>query len=192
MNTPQPLKKSLICTLSDEERRNYGIELATTLEAIEEVEDEKKKNADRFKDRIAGLQGKADDIRQKVSSGQEWRDVECSVIYNEPVEGRKQIVRNDTGEVVATEWMTDSEKQFTLPLDSPDDTDADAVEVESEVVTDERNEVEVEHDAAEGAGADVPEFLKKKSRKKKADAPGEPMPEQDPEAPTEAADAGDY
>lgn len=113
---PQPIKRSLICTLTDEERRNYGIKLATTLEDIENVEAEKKRSADHFKDRVGGLQATADDLRRKVSTGQEWRDVECVVKFCEPDKAHKQIVRTDTGEVVSTEIMTESDKQLKLPI----------------------------------------------------------------------------
>jgi ribosome modulation factor len=113
---PPPIKRSLICTLTDEERRNYGIKLATTLEDIENVEAEKKRSADHFKDRVGGLQATADDLRRKVSTGQEWRDVECVVKFCEPDKAHKQIVRTDTGEVVSTEIMTESDKQLKLPI----------------------------------------------------------------------------
>ncbi|MCW1921296.1 hypothetical protein OKA05_01955 [Luteolibacter arcticus] len=134
MNTKTPplLKKSLICALTDDERRRYGIDLATTLEDMEAVEAEKKKNADHFKDRIAGLQAAADTLRLKVSSGQEWREVECTVVFGQPTPDRKQTIRNDTGEVVATEWMSEFDKQGMLPLDET--ADDGVIDVEAEPV----------------------------------------------------------
>ena len=141
MKTPPPLTKSLICTLSDEERRNYGIQLATTLEEIEGIEAEKKKISDRYKDRIAGLQSRADDIRQKVSSGQEWREVECTVVLCQPTADHKQIVRNDTGEVVGTECMNNADRQAMLPFVEPEAEGV--IDVEAEPVEGERNWDEV-------------------------------------------------
>lgn len=142
MKTPPTLKKSLLCTLTDEEQREYGVALATAYEDMERVEAEKKRQTDHFKDRIAGLQAKADELRRKVSTGQEWRDVECVVTYGVPMADRKTITRTDTGEVVETTWMTEAEKQFQLPLDDDGshivdcDIPADdhAIEVEAEHV----------------------------------------------------------
>lgn len=97
MKTETNITKSLICELTEKERENYGIELATTLQDMDDVEVEKKRNADHFKDRLGGLQSKADELRRKVSSGQEWRDVKCEVRLSEPDADHKQVVRLDTG-----------------------------------------------------------------------------------------------
>ncbi len=141
MKTPPPttLKKSLLCTLTDEEQREYGVALAIAYEDMETVEAEKKRQTDHFKDRIAGLQAKADTLRHKVSTGQEWRDVECVVTFGVPMADRKTITRIDTGEVVETTWMTEAEKQLNLPLDEtiPDidiDGGGNVLEVDAEHV----------------------------------------------------------
>lgn len=137
MNTPEKkntIKRSLLCTLTDEERRNYGIKLATTLDDIEAVEAEKKRTVDHYKDRIAGLTAAASDISRKVSTGQEWRDVECRIDYGVPDKLHKQVVRLDTLEVVATEVMTEADKQLRLPIEENTD---DAGEGESDAESDE-------------------------------------------------------
>jgi hypothetical protein len=210
MNDTTTIKKSLLCSLSDDERRTYGIKLATTLEDIETVEADKKRQTDHFKDRIAGLQANADQLRHKVSTGQEWRDIECTVIFGQPTPDRKQIIRPDTGEVVETTWMTESEKQRELPLviegddeDTAGDDDG-VIDVESEPVTmhagGEMIEVEgrrqmveiVEDDDDDAAPVVVDESKPAKSRRKKPDADA-PMPADDTEAPQPAdSTADDY
>jgi len=140
--------KSLICALTDEERRTYGIKLAGLLDDIDNVEGEKKKQADHYKDRIGGLQAAADELRRKVSTGQEWREVECQEVLGQPTPDKKQIIRTDTGEVIGCEWMTEADKQGLLALDLIDgEEDAD-----EEDEAEERTEAEVEADVAEGAG----------------------------------------
>jgi hypothetical protein len=115
---PDTISKSLLCKLTDEQRKDFGIKLATTLEEVQRVEEEKKRNADHYKDRIGGLQATADELRRKVSTGQEWRDVECTVEFDDPTPGIKSVVRIDNGEVVETKAMTDADKQFVLDLDA--------------------------------------------------------------------------
>lgn len=126
---PDTISKSLLCKLTDEQRKDFGIKLATTLEEVQRVEEEKKRNVDHYKDRIGGLQATADELRRKVSTGQEWRDVECTVEFDDPTPGFKSVVRIDNGEVVETKAMTDADKQFVLDLDEPDDGSIDDVVV---------------------------------------------------------------
>lgn len=125
---PTTIKQQLMCDLTDTERREYGIVLATTLGDIEEIEAEKKKHSDHFKDRIAGLQARADETSRKVRDGKEWRNVECQVLLGTPDRDHKQTIRLDTGETIRTEMMTDSDRQLVMPLDDDalDDDDHDS------------------------------------------------------------------
>lgn len=113
--------ETLVCELTDTERREHGIALATTLGDMESLEAEKKSTADHYKDRLAGMQARADDLSRKVRDGKEWRDVECIVEFGQPDREHKQIIRLDTGETVRTLRMTAEELQFKLPLDSDDE-----------------------------------------------------------------------
>jgi hypothetical protein len=130
------IKQTLTCDLTDKERREYGINLATTLADYEALETEKKQNADHYKDRLAGLQAHADELARKVRDGKEWRDVECRVYYGQPDKEHKQTVRLDTMEVVKTERMTEVDLQLVMPLeeeeDSADNFDGATVDVEGE------------------------------------------------------------
>ena len=111
------IKKTLICELTEKERREYGISLATTLGDMEEIEAQKKREMDHFKDRIAGLQARADELSRKVRDGKEWREVGCQVCYGVPDKEHKQTVRLDTMVIVQTERMTEADLQLVMPLD---------------------------------------------------------------------------
>lgn len=115
------ITRTLLCELSDEERRDYGIKLAVTLDDIEKVETEKKASNDHFKNRIAGLAANADELKRTVATGKEWREVECEVELCKPDSEHKQIVRLDTFEVIATEWMTSDEMQPSLLIDNEEE-----------------------------------------------------------------------
>lgn len=111
------IKKTLMCELTEKERREYGISLATTLGDMSEIEAQKKREMDHFKDRLAGLQAKADELSRKVRDGKEWRDVECQVLYSTPDKEHKQTIRLDTGATVQTERMTEVDLQLVIPLE---------------------------------------------------------------------------
>lgn len=115
------IKQSLICDLTDKERREYGIQLATTLGDMEDVEAEKKRHMDHYKDRLGGMQATADTLGRKVRDGKEWRDVECRVVLGQPDKTHKQTIRLDTGETVKTEMMDEYDLQRVLPLDETEE-----------------------------------------------------------------------
>ncbi|NQX02772.1 hypothetical protein HQ447_19095 [bacterium] len=129
------IKTTLICDLTDKERREYGISLATTLGDMEDVEGQKKKEMDHYKDRLSGMQARADELSRKVRDGKEWRDVECRVYYGQPDKEHKQTIRMDTGETVKTERMTETDLQLVMPLDETQDVATqDTSEEEDEVL----------------------------------------------------------
>ena len=134
-----------MCQLTDQERREYGIQLATTLGDMENVEAEKKKEMDHFKDRLCGLQARADELSRKVRDGKEWRGVDCVIRYSQPDDDHKQVIRLDTGEVVRTALMTQEDRQLVMPLDDDDDVVYQAGEEDGE--------------DADVAGVDGPEIV---------------------------------
>jgi len=169
MNT-KTIKQTLMCDLTDKERREYGISLATTLGDMGEIETQKKREMDHFKDRIAGLQAKADELSRKVRDGKEWRDVECQILLGSPDREHKQTIRLDTGETIRTERMTEADLQLVMPLDDlsikvGDDLDAAREEDEADMAgpePDEEPDEEVLYQSSEeepaGELEDAPEY----------------------------------
>lgn len=162
-----------MCELTQSERNEYGIKLATTLGDIEDIEAEKKKNADHYKDRIAGHQARADELSRKVRDGKEWRDVECEVLLGSPDREHKQTIRLDTGETIRTERMTAADLQLLMPLDdeSAESESAGAIEVDGVEILDGDGEegwepaddhnaaTEDAREAIEEAHDDAPEYV---------------------------------
>ena len=135
---PKITIQTLMCDLTQSERNEYGIKLATRLGDMEAIEAEKKKNADHFKDRIAGLQAACDELSRKVRDGKEWREVECEVLLGSPDREHKQTIRLDTGETIKTERMTESDLQMVMPLNDEsikvgDEIDASREEDENDI-----------------------------------------------------------
>lgn len=73
--------------------------------------------ADEWKAKISSEENHVNSVANKVGSGYEYRDIECTVTYDDPVAGDKTQRRNDTGEIVKIMPMDESEKQEELPLE---------------------------------------------------------------------------
>ena len=54
------------------------------------------------------------DLAKRLIQGYEMREIECKVRLNEPIPGKAQIVRMDTGEIVRERAMTPEEMQRGL------------------------------------------------------------------------------
>lgn len=107
--------KPMTCRLNDDELRQYGDDLARTLEEIDDQalrEDSIKKE---LKARMSELESKRTAVAIKVRRREELRDVEVAVVVLDS--GVAQEVRLDTGEVITTRPLRDDEKQRLLALE---------------------------------------------------------------------------
>lgn len=104
-------KKLLNCKFTDEEMRQFGITLAQEAQRKERLEDAKKQSASQFKADIDAMDAQIRSLSQKLARGSEDRYVDCDVFYNSPEEGKKTIVRTDTGETLSVSPMTEDEQQ---------------------------------------------------------------------------------
>lgn len=91
--------KNLPCRISDEDRIRYGQEMAAAAQTLSEVQDAKKSAASQFKARENECNARLSLLANVVSSGVEFRDVQCTVDTDD--QGNEIIIRNDTGELVA-------------------------------------------------------------------------------------------
>ena len=69
-----------------------------------------------LKKNLTPLQEKAIEVSKKMKLGYEERQVSCRIEYNRPHNGKKTIIREDTGETVSIENMTGEELQEELDL----------------------------------------------------------------------------
>ena len=103
-------KKLLNCKFTDEEMRQFGITLAQEAQRKERLEDAKKQSASQFKADIDAVDAQIRSLSQKLARGSEDRYVDCDVFFNSPEEGKKTIVRTDTGETLSVSPMTEDEQ----------------------------------------------------------------------------------
>ena len=78
------------------------------------IEGDRKRAADDFKAKTSALEAELTSLAGKISTGYEFRYVPCTEYLGQPEADRKTVVRNDTGETVTVEQMTESEMQREL------------------------------------------------------------------------------
>lgn len=111
-------KKTLMLPvqLTDEERLELAKALTDRLAKLKELEEERKREAQRLKFDMDAEETQVDYLAKCVSTGEEEREVECEVVYNLPVRGMKQVIRLDTMDVVDEKEMTDQDKRRAADL----------------------------------------------------------------------------
>jgi hypothetical protein len=110
------VKEYLKYSFSDAELLNLSKTLAKHNQDLAEIEGQKKRVMADFGAKIQGEESNIGELSRKVSSGYEFRNIECVVTYHDPTQGKKTIVRTDTGEVVRVDVMSHSELQEQLPF----------------------------------------------------------------------------
>lgn len=113
----KPCKHLCRYEFNDAELLAIGKELAEYNAQLAAVEQDKKRVVSDFAAKIASKESDVSIATNKIQSGYEWRDLPCTVRFHQPKSGRKEIVRDDTKEVVATQDMTDADLQALLPLE---------------------------------------------------------------------------
>lgn len=103
----------LTCDLTDAEVRDYAEQLADAHRRIQREKENLKSVSAQIKSEITLAEAKANNCAEKVNSKQEFRDIECRIIYDF-AKREKTTVRTDTGATVKTERIHDDELQEDL------------------------------------------------------------------------------
>jgi hypothetical protein len=108
------IERELVCVLTDGELQSRATMLCNTVGEIDQVQHDKKDAMKEYQDQLTALQEQQRKLVRTIRERSERRIVACAVLWHTPAEGVKRIVRLDTGEPIAEESMTDSEKQLNL------------------------------------------------------------------------------
>jgi len=120
MSTPQKksdTKKSkrwLRVQLEREELLAAGKEQADKLTERARLDEDLKRIKDDFKAKISALDARINTLTSVVSTGYEYRNVSCTERLGEPAADKKRVIRDDTGEQIGVEDMTQAEMQREL------------------------------------------------------------------------------
>lgn len=113
MPTSEPFYEHLPCALDSQELVLKSRALAQLLCDQENVELEKKEANASFKERLDAIDKQLSALALEVRSGREYREVQC-LERADYAEGRVQIIRTDTAEVVRFRPLEPHERQQGL------------------------------------------------------------------------------
>jgi hypothetical protein len=108
-------KLMLACVLTNEEKLSYGLEMATEQQRVVECEGRKQSFNSSIKAEIETHEARAHEIGNKLTSGKEYRDVECKVERNWE-EKTRHWIRLDTGEIAKEDIIPEHELQEEMEL----------------------------------------------------------------------------
>jgi hypothetical protein len=97
-----------------EELQDKGEELALAEMQSDAIERERRESQSEFAKQLNDLRGRISQLSKQIQSKGGQRPTWCVVKFHEPAQGKKQIFRVDTGELVDVQEMTDAERQQKL------------------------------------------------------------------------------
>ena len=108
-------KLLLPCVLTNDEKLSYGLEMATEQQRVLEAEGRKQSFNSSIKAEIETHEARAHEIGNKLTSGKEYRDVECTIERDWDAKTRRWI-RSDTGEIAKEDIVPEHELQEEMEL----------------------------------------------------------------------------
>lgn len=115
--SPQPVKRTLKHEFSAAEIHDLSLTLATKTKERQALEEEKKAVGSSYKARLDELNAACNKISNQVTDGFEMRETECRIEYNKPSQGRKTLIRIDTGKVALIEPMSNDDFNLFNAID---------------------------------------------------------------------------
>jgi hypothetical protein len=120
---PEIVSRNLKYNFTTEELSRYNKELAFEVKNLNEIQQEKKLVISILGAKIRTAEGRIQQLANDVNSGYTYKYLDCTITYNFPIDGQKQVTRNDTGEIIETVKMLPSELQEELELKDVPDAD---------------------------------------------------------------------
>lgn len=108
------VKRRVKHILSREEKEEKSAKLIEDMRQFDTLNGELADIKADYKKQIAGIDSEISDARKALEFGHEQREVECEVTFF-PKIGKKEFRRLDTLDLVATEDMTDYDRQMIIP-----------------------------------------------------------------------------
>ena len=115
---------SLKCLFTDAERLEKGFEIAEKQAKLAELDGDLKSIKTQLGAQMVEAQARIDSLCNQIRTGYEFRQIECRIEYDWESE-TKRTIRNDTGETVRTDPISDDERQTKLELDGVDESNTE-------------------------------------------------------------------
>lgn len=132
-------KRTLRYDFTAVEVHELSMDLAGKTKEIVTLKKQKTSAVSQYTAKINEAEATCNSLSNKVADGFEHREVECEVIFNQPTNGKKTIIRKDSNTLVGVEAMTTSDwdkindEQTLFPLDESLQKDGDTQQVETKV-----------------------------------------------------------
>ncbi len=113
--------RELRCQLTDKERLEIAQAMADAITEISTIKAQIKGATSELKIRLAQVQAALNEQTHVLRAGYIYRSVSCTELLGVPEPSKKQIIRDDTGEVAAIEKLNEQEMQRELlEVDPPE------------------------------------------------------------------------
>lgn len=99
-------KRTLRYDFTAVEVHELSMDLAGKTKEIVTLKKQKTSAVSQYTAKINEAEATCNSLSNKVADGFEHREVECEVIFNQPANGKKTIIRKDSNTLVGVEAMT--------------------------------------------------------------------------------------
>jgi hypothetical protein len=99
-------KRTLRYDFTAVEVHDLSVQLANKTKEVVSLTEEKKSVTSQWTAKINEAKATCNSLSFKVADGYEHREVDCEVIFNQPANGQKTIIRKDSNTLVGVEAMT--------------------------------------------------------------------------------------
>jgi hypothetical protein len=134
--------RKLECILTDSEKLNYSKELSDAIHEKSHYEDSLKSYSTQAKAEIQLCQEKINLLASKISTGKEFREVECVIVYNW-TDGKRYYHRPDTGAIIDFETIPAEDLQEHIDLKEKEGTEQEPQDNAPRALEDKRPDDEV-------------------------------------------------
>jgi uncharacterized coiled-coil protein SlyX len=116
-------QRSVPVKLTQEEYVEKGKQMSREQNEMTSLTARLKEVSTDFKAKIAQKEATINSLSITISNGYEYREIDCRYEYR-PKDGKKDVIRLDTFEIIGTESMTKQDFQEQLPLPESEATNA--------------------------------------------------------------------
>lgn len=99
-NELQTTNRSLRYDFSAVEIHNFSLQLATETRKMSATEEERKTVTSDFAAKINASKATCNKLSNFITNGYEYRDIQCTVEYHKPEQGKKTLTRKDNNEKI--------------------------------------------------------------------------------------------
>lgn len=103
---PRTEKRTLRYDFTAVEMNDLSQRLANKNKEVKSLIQKKKSVTSQCTAEINAAEAERDVLSNQVSDGYEHREVDCEVVFNQPANGKKTIIRKDSNTLVGVEAMT--------------------------------------------------------------------------------------